>query len=106
MTYKLILDSKGWTSYDGIFHEPKQEEYEFPFEFFETVWYCYKKRKKYVVLKTRISGIWATNCTGVTLDNGWHIDYDSFDRIFKDKNQAIDWCIEQNQRIKVKVYGE
>ena len=52
-----------------------------------------------------IAGIWATNIVGVILDNGWHVVESSFyNRIFRDKNEAIDWCIKQNQRSKVKVY--
>ena len=51
-----------------------------------------------------ITGIWATNIAGVTLDNGWHIVENSFNKIFRDKNEALDWCIKENQRSKIKVY--
>lgn len=105
MTYKVIFDTKEYTDEFGH-HEARHKEIGIPYEFHEKVWYCYKKRKKYVVRKSTITGIWATNIVGVTLDNNWHIDENVFYRIFKDKNEAIDWCLKQNQRGTVKVYGE
>lgn len=104
MTYKIILDTKEHISYDGIVYEATHKEFDIPYESREEVWYCYKKRKKYVVRKSQIYGIWATNIVGVTLDNNWHITEDEFHRLFKDKNDAIDWCLKQNQRNTVKVY--
>lgn len=87
-------------------HETRFKEFKIPYAFFEDVWYCYKKRKRYVVRKSKISGIWATNCVGVTLDNGWSVTESSFDRLFTSKSEAIDWCLVQNQRNAVKIYGE
>lgn len=103
MTYKIIFDTK---EYDDTFghHEATHKEFNIPYEFWKDVWYCYKKGKKYVVRESRINGIWATNMVGVTLDNDWHITEDEFYRLFKDKSEAIDWCLKQNQRGTVKVY--
>lgn len=103
MNYKIIFDTKEYDDMSGH-HEATHEEFNIPFEYFEDVWYCYKKGRKYVVLESRIKGIWATNIIGVTLDNDWSIWEDSFDRLFKNKNEAIDWCAKQNQRAAVKVY--
>ena len=105
MTYKIIFDTK---KYDDMFghHEATHEEFDIPYKLWEKVWYCYKKRKKYVVQESSIAGVWATNIVGVTLNNNWHVDEDNFDRLFKDKNEAIDWCLKQNQRGTVKVYKE
>lgn len=105
MTYKIVFVRK---AVDALFaeHETYSQEFEIPYNFFEDVWYCYKKRKRYVVQKSRVQGVWATNCVGVILENDWHIDESRFDRLFKDKNEAIDWCLKQNQRRTVKVYGE
>lgn len=104
MNYKIILNTKEFDYYDGILQEAKREEFNIPYEYFEDVWYCYRKRKKYVVRESQIYGVWATNIVGVTLDNGWHIAESEFQRLFKDKNEAIDWCLKKNQREKVKVY--
>lgn len=103
MTYKVMFNTKEYVDEFGH-HETKHKEFDIPYKFWEDVWYCYKKRKKYVVRESRINGIWATNMVGVTLDNHWHIAEDEFDRLFKDKNEAIDWCLKQNQRGTVKVY--
>ena len=103
MTYKIIFDTKEYVDEFG-YHEAKHNEFDTPYEFREDVWYCYKKGKKYVVRESRINGVWATNMVGVTLDNDWHITEDEFYRLFKDKNEAIDWCLKQNQRGTVKVY--
>lgn len=54
MMYKVIVDSK---KCDPI-------EVDIPYDFHEEVWYCYKKRNRYVVRRSRISGIWATNMGG------------------------------------------
>ena len=106
MTYKVIFESKEYTSYDGVIRKAERKEFDIPYEFYEEVWYCYKKRNRYVVRRSEISGIWATNIVGVTLDNNWHITENEFDRLFKNKNDAIDWCVRQNQRCKVKVYEQ
>lgn len=65
-----------------------------------------EKEEKYVVRESRISGIWATNCAGVTLDNGCEVSENCFDLLFTSKSAAIDWCLVQNQRNTVKIYGE
>lgn len=80
------------------------KEIDIPYDWHETVWYCCKERKRYVVKKRLIVGVWATNIVGVILSGNEHIDEDSYDRLFRDKNDAIDWCIKQNQRSKVKIY--
>ena len=81
---------------------------EVPFHPYQPVYYAYKKRKKWVLRKGIITGIWATNIVGVTLDNGWHIAEDEFKRLFKydDLDKAKDFCVKQSLREKVKVYGE
>lgn len=102
MTYKIVFDTKEYVDEWG-YHEAKTREFDIPFEYDERVWYCYKKRKKYVIRESDITGIWATNTYGVVLNHRWHIEKDEFDRIFRDKNEAIDWCLKQNQRSKVKI---
>lgn len=103
MTYKIIFDSK---EYDDMFghHGASHREYDIPYKYFEDVWYCYKKRNRYVVRESRIYGIWATNTVGVILDNNWYITENEFCRLFTNKNDAVDWCLKQNQRGTVKVY--
>ena len=103
MAYKVIIQSEEYDDMLGH-HEAWHKEFDVPYKLTETVWYCYKRGRKYVVRESFIAGIWATNIAGVTLDNGWHIVENSFNRIFRDKNEAIDWCIKENQRSKIKVY--
>ena len=38
------------------------------------------------------------------LDNGWVLWYT--DRVFRDKNEAINFCLEQNKRETVKIYND
>ena len=104
MHYKVIFETKERTDYDGHVLEARHQEFEIPYELWDTVWYCYKKRKKYVVRESKISGIWATNIVGVTLDNERYVNEDNFYKLFKNKDDAIDWCLKQNQRGTVKVY--
>lgn len=103
MTYKVIFDQKEYTDMFG-YHEAWQKEFDIPYERGDTVWYCYKKNKKYVVSERIVTGVWATSMAGVILDGDDHITEDEFDRIFRDRNEAIDWCLKQNQRSKIKVY--
>ena len=103
MTYKVIFDQKEYTDMFGH-HEAWQKEFDIPYKRNEVVWYCYKKRNKYVVRESEVRGVWATNTVGVILDDDWFISEDEFDMLFKDKNEAVDWCLNQNQRSTVRVY--
>lgn len=103
MAYKVIMQPEEYDDMLGH-HEAWHKEFDIPYKLNETVWYCYKRGRKHVVRESFIAGIWATNIVGVTLDNGWHIVEDSFYRLFRDKNEALDWCIKENQRSKIKVY--
>ena len=90
--------------YQVTFNTLKEHEtINIPYGFDCAIWYCYKRFKKYVVRESIVRGIWATNIVGITLDNNWKIPCDEFDRLFDDKNKAIDWCLKQNQRNTVKV---
>lgn len=102
MTYKIVFNREEYVDGWG-YHEPYHEEFDIPYHRNKRVWYCYKKRRKYIVRESEIIGVWATNICGVILDNNWHISYYDFDRLFQDKDEAIDWCIKQNQRDKVKI---
>jgi len=92
--YKITFE----TFKDGV------QEVEIPYNQWEDVWYCRKKFRRYIVEKVKIAGVWATNIVGVSLSNNHHVPQDKFDRLFRNKNDAIDWCIKQNQKSKVKVY--
>lgn len=98
-------------AYDGFLVEHQETELEIPFELQEDVWYVHRKkwwRKKspYVITKSRITGMWATNMVGVILLDNTHVGEDEFDRIFKDRDVAIEFCLKKNEHLKVKIYGE
>lgn len=103
MRYKIIFDLQEYTD-DSGHHPEEHKEFNIPFQFYEKVWYCYRERKKYVVRKSRITGIWATNMVGVTLDNDDYVGESLFNRIFKNRTDAVDWCLKQNQKGTVKIY--
>ena len=46
MTYKIIFDQKEYTDMFGH-HKAWHKEFDIPYKQGETVWYCYKKNKKY-----------------------------------------------------------
>lgn len=81
------------------------ETYDIPYEFWQTVWYVYKKRKRWVIRKSKVDGIWATNIVGVNLDNQWKVMTDSFYRLFDNEDDAVEFCIKQNSKEKVKIYN-
>lgn len=107
-TFQIKMIYPAHTTYDGVPVEEKIVEKEIPFGLHESVYYAYKKRKKWVLLKTRINSVWATNIVGVRLYNEWCITEDNFDRLFRedDLEKAIDFCVKQSKRAKIKIYGE
>lgn len=111
MNYKLTLYTKERVDYDGYKYEAKEWHFDCPFESGQNVYYAYLERRlfrknKWVVRKSRIVGIWATNIYGVTLDNNEHIHEDLFDRLFVDREEAIEFCLKKNRQAKVKIYNE
>ena len=108
-TVKLVIPEH--TAYDGVPVERYEKEYTIPFELQEDVWYVHKKnwlrrRSPYVITKSRITGMWATNMVGVILNNNKYITEDSFDCLFTDRDLAIEYCLKKNEHQKVKIYGE
>ena len=92
------------------------EEYTIPFECHQEVYYAHKKkwwkkRSPWVLTKCRVIGVWATKTYGVTLQDDIHImenriDQSEFKYLFTDLDEAIDFCLKNNERNKVKIYGE
>ena len=111
MNWTITMHSKERTDYDGFVHEAKTTTFECPFEFRQTVYYAYPlermfRKTRWVVRKTNISSVWASNIFGVRLDCGDYIHEDLFYRLFTDKESAIDFCTKKNQQLKVKIYGD
>lgn len=99
------------TEYDGHVAQEKNEEYTIPFSCWQTVYYAHKKKwwKKnspWVVTKTEVLSMWASNTYGVQLRNGVCIDVSEFKYLFTSRDEAIDFCLKKNERNKVKIYGE
>ena len=108
-TVKLVIPEH--TTYDGLPVERQEKDYDIPFELREDVWYVHKKkwwkkRSPWVITKSVVNGMWATNTVGVILNNSKYIDENEFDRIFRDRDEAITYCIKKNEQRKVKIYGE
>ena len=103
-----------WTEredYEGAIIQERNEEYTIPFECHQEIYYAHKKKwwkmkSPWVVTKTYIAGVWATYTYGVALSNGEQVHEGNFDRLFKSRNEAIDFCLKNNERNKVKIYGE
>jgi hypothetical protein len=108
-TIKIVVPEH--KTYDGITVERQEKEVTIPFSCYEAVYYVHRKKwwksnSLYVITKCRVTGAWATNMVGVILDNDNHVGEDEFDRIFTDKEAAIEYCIKKNEFRKVKIYGE
>lgn len=91
--------------------ESKESVYEIPFEYFSDVFYVHRKNSlrrnsPYVITKSRVTGAWATNMVGVILDDNAHVGENEFDRLFTDRELAIERCLKLNSYRKVKIYGE
>lgn len=84
--------------------------HDIPFESQQVVYYAHKekwwkKNSKWVVSVCVVTGVWGTNTYGVILDNDNHISECEFDKIFINKEDAIEFCIKKNEHTKVKVIG-
>ena len=110
MFYKLTLYTKECTDFDGYKYEAKEWNFDCPFGSGEDVYDVYKEHRlfrkdRWVVRKSKVTGIWATNTYGVILDNNEHVPVDFFDRLFTDKEAAIEFCLKKNRQAKVKIYN-
>lgn len=99
------------TTWDGVHVEYQEAETEIPFDCGDDVYYVHRKKwwkrnPPYVVTKCRVTGVWATNMVGVILDGNNHVGDNEFDRLFTDKEPAIELCLKLNRYRKVKIYGE
>lgn len=111
MNYKLTLYTKEFIDWDGYKHEAKEWNYDCPFNSGQIVYYAYLekhllRKNRWVVRRSEIHGIWATNTYGVILDNNNHIDHSWFDRLFTNREEAIEFCLKKNQQSKVKIYNK
>lgn len=109
MNWTVTMHTKEYTDYAGVVHEAATKTFECPFEYRQEVYYAYPqyrtfRKTRWVVLKTKISSVWATNIFGVRLDSGEWVDEDWFYRIFTNKEDAIEFCLKKNNQAKVKVY--
>ena len=110
MKWTITTHIKQYTDYDGFVHEEKTKTFECPFEYHQDVYYVYPERHlfrkdKWVIRKSMITEVWATNIFGVCLDNGYHIHEDWFYMLFTNKEDAIEFCLKKNQQSKVKIYN-
>ena len=99
------------TTWDGVHYEYQEAETEIPFECCETVYYVHRKKwwknnSPWVVTKSEVRGVWATNTVGVTLKDDTHLCEAEFYRLFRDRTEAIEFCLKKNAHRKVKIYGE
>lgn len=111
MNWTIKLIQHEHRTWDGVLIEHREEEHHIPFACGEEVYYVHRKKwwkrnSPFVITKCSVTGAWATNTVGVILSGDTHIARDEFDRIFIDKEKAIEFCIKKNKYRKVKIYGE
>lgn len=96
---------------DGVVYPERDEEYTIPFASLETIYYAHKKkfwkkRSPWVITKTEVVSVWASNTYGVKLNNGDCIHHSDFKYLFTNRDEAIEFCLKKNQHNKIKIYGE
>ena len=111
MEWTIKMHQPESREYDGYPVPEKTVEYTIPFEAGQTVYYAHKKKwwkKKspWVITKTRVTGMWATNTYGVTLRTEEHLHESEFKYLFTNREEAIEFCLKKNAHSKVKIYGE
>lgn len=110
MKWIITFNTKEHTDMDGFVYKATSKSFELPFTSHQTVYYVFYqyrlfRKDRWVVRRSKIVGMWATNTYGVQLDNGDHVDESMFHRLFTDKESAIEFCLKKNNHLKVKVYG-
>lgn len=108
-TIKIVVPEH--KTYDGITVERQEKEVTIPFSCWDTVYYVHRKKwwkrnSEWVITKSEVRGIWATNTVGVTLKDNTHLSEDEFGWLFKDREEAIECCLKKNAHRKVKIYEE
>jgi hypothetical protein len=98
-------------AYDGFLVEHQEAESEIPFDMGADVYYVHRKNwtrrnSPYVITKSTVTGAWVTNTVGVILNGDNHVAEEEFDRLFVDREEAIEYCLKKNEHRKVKIYGE
>ena len=98
-------------TFDGVVSTERDEEYTIPFDSLETIYYAHKKkfwkkRSPWVITKTEVVRVWASNTYGVMLKSGDCIDCVNFKYLFTNRDEAIEFCLKKNQHNKIKIYGE
>ena len=83
--------------------------FECPFELFQLIYYVNKRERlfrkpEWVVESHRVTGVVITNTLNLYLDNKGYIDQSRFNRVFTNKEDAIEFCLKKNQQSKVKVF--
>lgn len=111
MKWTIKLTIPEHRAYDGVLVEHYEEEHCIPFSCGDTVYYAHRKKwwkagSPFVITKSCVTGVWATNTVGVILNGNTHVEKDEFKCIFTDIDAAIDFCLDQNARRKVKIYGD
>lgn len=111
MIYTIKMVVPEHRAYDGVLIEQQEKEVEIPFASGGTVYYAHRKKwwknnSPWVITKSCITGIWATNTVGVILDGSNHLCEAEFDRLFTNKEEAIEFCLKKNEYRKVKIYGD
>lgn len=74
------------------------------YTFSDIIYYAYKKKNKWVLRKSKIDSFHFTNMLSYELDNGW-IVWDE-DKMFKDIDEAIEFCMKHNEKDKIKIYNK
>ncbi len=111
MNWLIKIESPEHSAYDGMLVEHQEKEVTIPFSCYETVYYVHRKKwwkrnSPYVITKSEIRGMWATDIVGVILKDDTHLCEDEFCWLFKNKEEAIEVCLKKNEHRKVKIYGE
>ena len=106
---KIVVPEK--RTRDGVLVEHQETEHTIPFTCGEKVYYVHRKKwwkdnSPYVVMKSTVTGVWATNTVVIILGGDNHIAECEFGSIFLNKEEAIEYCIKKNDHRKVKIYGE
>lgn len=111
MDWQITIHIPEYTDLNGMHYEESTETFVCPYRSGELVYYAFKEKKflrkpKWVIRKSEVYSVWATNTFGVKLDNDWCIHKSDFNKLFTDREEAIEFCLKKNRQQKVKIYNK
>ena len=105
MDWTITLHQDEFVGMSGIHYPEKTATCKIPFKQKECVYLSILKRSKWMLVRTSVVSMWADDTYGITVAfKNMRSPWCEFNTVFKDKNEAIEFCLKKNEQAKVKIH--